>query len=60
MEIHIVDQSYTIIINEQMVTEFTGNRMTEGHIGLQAHDDKSKASFRNIMVKEINNNNTGG
>ena len=53
MEIQIVDQSYTIIINEKRVTEFTGNRMTEGHIGLQAHDDKSKVSFRNIMVKEI-------
>jgi 3-keto-disaccharide hydrolase len=53
MEIQIVDQSYVVIINEQRVTEFTGNRMTEGHIGLQAHDDKSKVSFRNIMVKEI-------
>jgi Domain of Unknown Function (DUF1080) len=53
MEIRIVDQSYTVIINENKVTEFTGNRMTEGHIGLQAHDDKSKVSFRNIMVKEI-------
>ena len=53
MEIQIVDQSYTIIINEKRVTEFTGNRMTEGHIGLQAHDDKSKVSFRNIMIKEI-------
>jgi 3-keto-disaccharide hydrolase len=53
MEIQIVNQSYVVIINEQRVTEFTGNRMTEGHIGLQAHDDKSKVSFRNIMVKEI-------
>jgi hypothetical protein len=53
MEIQIVNQSYIVIINEQRVTEFTGNRMTEGHIGLQTHDDKSKVSFRNIMVKEI-------
>ena len=53
MEIQIVNQSYTVAINEHRVTEFTGNRMTEGHIGLQAHDDKSKVSFRNIMVKEI-------
>ena len=28
--------------------------MTEGHIGLQAHDDNSKVSFRNIMIKEAN------
>src|SRR5215204_4856865 len=52
MEIQVVNQSYTIIINEQKVTEFTGSRMTEGYVGLQAHDDKSKVSFRNIMIKE--------
>ena len=52
MEIQTQDQSYTVIINGQKVTEFTGSRMTEGYIGLQAHDDKSKVSFRNIMIKE--------
>jgi hypothetical protein len=52
MEIQVVNQSYTVIINGQKVTEFTGSRMTEGYIGLQAHDDKSKVSFRNIMIKE--------
>jgi len=53
MEIQALDQSYIVIINGQKVTEFTGSRMTEGYVGLQAHDDKSKVSFRNIMVKEI-------
>ena len=53
MEIQVVNQSYTVIINGQKVTEFTGSRLTEGYIGLQAHDDKSKVSFRNIMIKEI-------
>jgi len=52
MEIQVVNQSYTVIINGQKVTEFTGDRLTEGYVGLQAHDDKSKVSFRNIMVKE--------
>ena len=52
MEIQVLSQSYTVIINGQKVTEFTGSRMTEGYIGLQAHDDKSKVSFRNIMIKE--------
>jgi Domain of Unknown Function (DUF1080) len=52
MEIQTQDQSYTIVINGYKVTEFTGSRMTEGYIGLQAHDDKSKVSFRNIMIKE--------
>jgi hypothetical protein len=54
MEIQTLGQSYTVIINGQKVTEFTGSRMIEGHIGLQAHDDKSKVSFRNIMIKEAN------
>jgi 3-keto-disaccharide hydrolase len=53
MEIQTLDQSYTVIINGQKVTEFTGDRLTEGYIGLQTHDDKSKASFRNIMIKEV-------
>jgi hypothetical protein len=54
MEIQTLGQSYTVIINGQKVTEFTGSRTTEGHIGLQAHDDESKVSFRNIMIKEAN------
>lgn len=53
MEIRALDQSYIVIINGEQVTEFTGSRMTEGYVGLQAHDDKSKVSFRNIMVKEV-------
>jgi hypothetical protein len=53
MEIQALNQSYIVIINGEKVTEFTGSRLTEGHVGLQAHDDKSKVSFRNIMVKEI-------
>jgi 3-keto-disaccharide hydrolase len=53
MEIHVINQSYNVIINEEKVTEFTGDRLTEGYIGLQAHDDKSKVSFRNIMIKEV-------
>lgn len=54
MEIQTQDQSYTVIINGQKVTEFTGSKLNEGYIGLQAHDDKSKVSFRNIMIKEDN------
>jgi hypothetical protein len=54
MEIQTQDQSYTFIINGQKVTQFTGSRLNEGYIGLQAHDDKSKVSFRNIMIKEDN------
>jgi hypothetical protein len=32
MEIQAQGQSYTVIINGQRVTEFTGSRMTEGYI----------------------------
>jgi hypothetical protein len=53
MEIQVINQSYTVLINEEEVTEFKGSKMSEGYIGLQAHDDKSKVSFRNIMIKEI-------
>jgi hypothetical protein len=53
MEIQVLNQSYTVIINGQKVTEFTGSRMTEGYVGLQAHDDKSKVLFRNILIKEV-------
>jgi hypothetical protein len=53
VEIQAIDQSYTIIINGEKVTEFTGSRSTEGYVGLQAHDDKSKVLFRNIIIKEI-------
>jgi Domain of Unknown Function (DUF1080) len=53
MEIHVINQSYNVMINGEKVTEFTGDRLTEGYIGLQAHDDKSKVSFRNIMIKEV-------
>jgi hypothetical protein len=53
MEIQVVNQSYTVVINGEKVTEFTGGRSTEGYVGLQAHDDKSKVSFRNIIIKEI-------
>jgi hypothetical protein len=53
MEIQVINYSNTVIINGQKVTEFTGSRLTEGYIGLQAHDDESKVSFRNIMIKEV-------
>ena len=52
IEIQVINQSYTVIMNGEKVTEFTGNRLTEGYVGLQAHDD-SKVSFRNIMIKDI-------
>jgi cytochrome c len=52
-EIKVVDQSYSVILNNILITEFVGNRSLQGYIGLQNHDSKSTVSFRNIMIKEI-------
>jgi cytochrome c len=52
-EIKVVDQSYSVILNNVLITEFVGTRSLQGYIGLQNHDSKSKVSFRNIMIKEI-------
>jgi hypothetical protein len=53
MEVQVDNQCYVVAINGENVTKFTGNRLTEGYIGLQAHDDQSKVSFRNILIKEV-------
>jgi hypothetical protein len=52
LEIKVIKQNYTVIINNQKITDFIGNRQLEGYVGLQNHDDKSKVSFRNIRIKE--------
>jgi len=57
MEIRALDQSYTVFINGQKINEFVGNRLAEGYIGLQAHNDESTVLFRNITIKEIPRNN---
>jgi 3-keto-disaccharide hydrolase len=53
MKIEVVNQFYTISINEEKVNDFIGDRLETGYIGLQSHDDESKVAFRNITVKEI-------
>lgn len=47
-------QKYSITTNElEVLPNFTGNRLLEGYIGLQNHDNKSRVFFRNIKVREI-------
>jgi hypothetical protein len=53
LEIKVIKQNYTVMINHQKVVEFIGNRSLSGYIGLQNHDAKSKVSFRNIRIKEM-------
>ena len=38
--------------DKKVITEFTGNRNTEGYIGIQNHDADSQVSFRNVRIKE--------
>jgi hypothetical protein len=52
-ELHAVGQSYRVILNGNEVTDFTGQRGTMGHIGLQNHDDTSTVTFRNIRIMEL-------
>ena len=53
LEIKIIKQNYTVMINHRKVVEFIGNRSLKGYVGLQNHDVKSKVSFRNIRIKEM-------
>jgi hypothetical protein len=52
-EIKVICQSYSVILNNTLITQFVGNRSLKGYIGLQNHDRRSKVSFRNISIKEI-------
>lgn len=53
MEIHVMDQTYEVYINKVKVIEFAGKRSLEGYLGLQAHDDNSRVSYRNITISEL-------
>ena len=53
MKIQVINQSYTIFINEEKINEFVGNRQAAGYIGLQAHNEKSVVLFKDIMIKEL-------
>jgi Domain of Unknown Function (DUF1080) len=55
-EIEVIGQKYSVTLNrEKVIPEFTGNRNTEGHIGIQNHDADSHVSFKNIRIKEKKN-----
>lgn len=52
-EIHVTGQNYTVILNNERVTEFTGSRRLEGYIGLQNHDAESRVCFGKIAIREL-------
>ena len=48
------NQKYGVVLNgKKVISEFIGNRLTEGYIGIQNHDADSHVSFKNIRIKEI-------
>jgi hypothetical protein len=52
-EIEVTGQKYGVTLNgEKVIPEFTGDRNTEGYIGIQNHDSDSHVSFKNIRIKE--------
>jgi Domain of Unknown Function (DUF1080) len=54
-EIEAAGQKYSVKLNgEKVIPEFIGNRLTEGYIGNQNHDEDSHVSFKNIRIKEKN------
>jgi choline dehydrogenase-like flavoprotein len=53
LEIRVENHKYTVILNGQRVTEFTGNRSLEGYIGMQNHHPGSSVFFRNVRVKVL-------
>jgi hypothetical protein len=54
LKVKAVKQNYAVTVNNvKVISDFTGNRLLEGYIGLQNHDDRSKVFFRNIKMTEM-------
>jgi hypothetical protein len=51
--IECVGQTYRVVLNGRAVTQFTGDRGTAGHVGLQNHDPNSVVRFRRVTVTTI-------
>ena len=42
-----------VTLNGQLVNTYTSNRLTSGHILLQAHHATSRVQFRNLQIKKL-------
>jgi 3-keto-disaccharide hydrolase len=52
-EIEAIGQKYSVTLNgKKVIPEFTGDRLTEGYIGIQNHDTDSHVYFKNIRIKD--------
>lgn len=52
MEVTVIGQHYTVVLNGQKVNEFTGTRRLEGYIGLQDYPG-APVHLRNVRIKEL-------
>ena len=52
MEVSVVGQHFTVVLNGQTVNEFTGTRRVEGYIGLQDYPG-APVHLRNVRIKDL-------
>ena len=52
IEVAVVGQRYTVILNGQTINQFTGNRSEEGYIGLQNYPGAA-VHLRNVRIKDL-------
>lgn len=52
-EIEVRGQQYVVRVNGKKVNAYTGDRLTEGFIGLQNHDPESRVQFKDIRVVSL-------
>jgi serine/threonine protein kinase/formylglycine-generating enzyme required for sulfatase activity len=52
LEVSVTGQSYTVTLNSQVVTRFTGSRLLEGYIGIENHM-RGSVQFRNMSIKDL-------
>ncbi|WP_298327808.1 DUF1080 domain-containing protein [Haloactinopolyspora sp.] len=54
-EVKAVGQTYTVILNGQVVNTYTGDgsRALAGHLGFQNHHDGSDVEFRNVWIASL-------
>jgi sugar phosphate isomerase/epimerase len=45
--------SIRVLVNGEMVIDVRGDRRPRGFIGLQNHDERSEARFRNVLLAEL-------
>lgn len=58
MEVSVVGQHFTVVLNGKKVNEFTGTRRAEGYIGLQDYPG-APVHLRNVRIKDLSTASPG-